>query len=101
MPQRRHHQSPIQIPVEPLAGGLGNKQAAMASCAFKVSLGIVPLGRVPRANRVVGTEPAQFKRPPQVAAQVSPLLYQSPQSSFRARAAGGEKDGSHGSLALN
>src|ERR1700704_203604 len=92
MPQRRPHERPVEVAVEALAGGFGDEEAAVTGGAFEKPFRMIVLGRVTRADGIVGAELSQPQGSPQMPAQVAALLHQAAQGSLRSRAARGEED---------
>ena len=78
--ESRHDQRAVEEPVEPLTRALGDEHAAVARRAFEMALGVVILGRMPRADRIVRTEPPEVPRVLQMSTQPSTLVDTSPPS---------------------
>ncbi len=74
MTDRRHDESAVQVLVEALAAALGEEQAPMTCRALEPALGVILLGRVSRADRIVRAQPAEVEGVLEVRADLPALL---------------------------
>jgi len=92
----RDDEGPVEVPVEALAGALGDEETPVAGGTFEVPLGRILLGGMRSADGVVRAESTHFEGELKVLSELSSLLDKASEGAFGSSTSRRKEDGGHG-----